>query len=144
MAFGKLLVAIDINDPEGSEQLVAATRSLVAGSTANVHLVFVAPSLPTRYSRYLRAEFASDVRAEGLEELAKWAAALDLTPEAVSVEVRQGAVAAKVLAQATEHRVDLIVVGSHKSGLVQRLIGSNATAILRDAQCNVFVVKHSG
>jgi len=58
--------------------------------------------------------------------------------------VRHGSIPDEVLAEAYARQVDLIIVGAHQPSLVSRLLGSNATAIVRDSRLDVLVVKHSG
>lgn len=42
---------------------------------------------------------------------------------------------------ANEHKVDLIVIGLHKrTGLLNSLLGNTATAVLNNADCDVFTV----
>lgn len=42
---------------------------------------------------------------------------------------------------ANEHQVDLIVIGLHKrTGLLNSLLGNTATAVLNNADCDVFTV----
>jgi hypothetical protein len=56
----------------------------------------------------------------------------------VELEVRTGDAADELLAFADASDVDLIAVGSHGAGLVERLlVGSVATAVLRRAGCSV-------
>lgn len=55
--------------------------------------------------------------------------------------VREGLPAESVLAVARQERADLIVVGTHGLGLMERwLLGSTSTAILRGAECSILLV----
>ena len=59
-------------------------------------------------------------------------------PEFVPV----GDAAAEIVKTATDWPADLIVIGSHGRGRIERaLLGSVADAVLRDARCPVLVVR---
>ena len=50
---------------------------------------------------------------------------------------------AEILRQATEHNVDLIVMGTHgRSGVSHMLLGSIAEKVVRHAPCPVLTVRH--
>jgi nucleotide-binding universal stress UspA family protein len=56
--------------------------------------------------------------------------------------IRAGQPAQEILAYSDEHEVDLICMGVHGAGLVQRTIfGSNVDRVLRQAKCPVLVVR---
>ena len=59
----------------------------------------------------------------------------------VTTAVRMGSVYNEVLAEAEEHKADLIVIGSHRPAMATYLLGSNATTIVRHAPCSVLVVR---
>jgi nucleotide-binding universal stress UspA family protein len=60
----------------------------------------------------------------------------------VEVSLRKGKVAQEILAQAKTSRADLVVIGSHGRGGVQRLVlGSVAERVLRLATCPVLTVR---
>jgi nucleotide-binding universal stress UspA family protein len=60
----------------------------------------------------------------------------------VEILMRSGNVVQEILAQAKASRVDLVVIGSHGSGGVQRLVlGSVAEKVLRLATCPVLTVR---
>jgi nucleotide-binding universal stress UspA family protein len=60
----------------------------------------------------------------------------------VEIIMREGNVVQEILAQAADCRPDLIVIGSHGRGGVQRLVlGSVAEKVLRQATCPVLTVR---
>lgn len=80
--------------------------------------------------------FLSTARAE-LEELAK-----RVPPDLLEGTTAQVGVAwDAICAYAHEHDVDLIVIGSHGYGLLDRLIGTTAAKIVNHADRSVLVVR---
>jgi nucleotide-binding universal stress UspA family protein len=70
------------------------------------------------------------------------ARALGLTPPRIEPRVRFGAPAEQLLAQASESRAALIVVGTHgRRGLEHLLLGSVAEEVTRQATCSVLVAR---
>lgn len=71
------------------------------------------------------------------ERLAGFAAA---TPQ-LEQRVRAGPPAAEVVAEATEWRADLVVVGTRgRTGVARAILGSVAEAVMRDAPCSVLMI----
>lgn len=142
MTIKTILVAIDVLDADGAMRVIEGVRSIADTTGADVRLLHVLPTLPTRYSRYLRAEFEAGARADALKELTRLVTILDRPNDTVSVVVRQGRIAAEVVAEANARDADLVIVGAH-FGVIERLMGSNAVAIMRDSACDVLVIKRS-
>jgi nucleotide-binding universal stress UspA family protein len=60
----------------------------------------------------------------------------------VEIVLREGNVVREILAQARDSRADLVVIGSHGSGGVHRLVlGSVAEKVLRQATCPVLTIR---
>jgi len=60
----------------------------------------------------------------------------------VKTDVRMGQPAEEILKEAVEKKIDLIVIASHgKTGFLQRLMGSVAERVSREAKCQVMLVK---
>lgn len=75
--------------------------------------------------------------AAAAERLAGFAAELPRSEQ----RVRMGAPAAEIVAEATEWRADLIVVGTHgRTGASRAVLGSVAEAVMRDAPCSVLMI----
>ena len=66
---------------------------------------------------------------------------MPLPKERVSAVVRLGSVYHEVLAEAEQAGADIVVVGSHRPTMATYLLGSNATQIVRHAECSVLVVR---
>ena len=59
--------------------------------------------------------------------------------EGVKAEITRGQAHHAIVAYAVEHGFDCIVIGSHKPGLTDYLIGSTAARVVRHAPCAVHV-----
>ncbi len=53
--------------------------------------------------------------------------------------IKKGPVTAEILDCADELGADLIVIGSHRPGLKDYLLGSTAARVVRHAECPVYV-----
>lgn len=61
----------------------------------------------------------------------------------VGAEVTRGQAHRAIIDYAIQHEFDCIVIGSHKPGLVDYLIGSTAARVVRHAPCAVHVHRDS-
>ncbi len=59
--------------------------------------------------------------------------------QTATLELRDGAPSAVILEEAERLGADAIVLGSHRPGLGDYLIGSTAARVVRHAQCTVIV-----
>lgn len=135
-------------DGSRSSEASAATTAKIAGQFGSrIHLVHVT-SVHSFYSSYGEGESDTlsifeedDERARSLLERQ----AEKLRGEGVNVEqtyLRTGEPDAEVVALAEEIGVDLVVVGSHGTGAMQRApIGRVSESIVRHAHCPVLVVR---
>ncbi len=114
----------------------------LAGITgAKVALVYVRSILPVTFMEYVPPSFDEEQQNQCEKEMADVAASVALPKERVSTAVRMGSVYNEVLAEAKKLGADLIVVGSHRPGMATYLLGSNASTIVRHAECSVLVIR---
>ena len=79
---------------------------------------------------------------EAQERVERALTAEDRTRSDVTIQIRIGSVAEHILDFAREHRVDLIVMGTHgRRGLSHLLLGSVAEQVLRIAPCPVLTTR---
>ena len=139
--YRNILVALDVNDPQNADAAMAHAGFLARTSGGQLHLLHVRLRLPKTYQRYLpenwNAENESECRS-WLEERRKLA---DVPQDQINLHLRQGSVAEEILRLASGVRADLIIIGSHMPSTASRILGSNASAVIRDAQVNVLVVR---
>ena len=141
MPYATIVAPIDIHDPASGQLAVDKVRFLANAGGGSVHLLHVTISLPTRLSHYMRAEFEREARREAMAELASYRDRLALPEDRVTLSVRQGRVASEVLTEAEARGADLLVIGAHQPNVIGRLLGTNATIIVRDAQIDVLVAR---
>lgn len=90
------------------------------------------------------AERARDaILAEGKDELRSTRDAVSIRPEDVELRLVEGSAGPAICQVADELDVDLIIVGSHGRGFLQRiLLGSVSEFVVRHAKQPVLVVRH--
>lgn len=133
--YKNILVAIDLNHGELGARLLKVARFLAAGG-GKVTLLNVVQPLPS----YVGVQAPKDVvethrkeTEEKLNELAAGAGGVD------QVITGLGSAGNEILEEAARIGADAIVVGSHKPGLTDYLIGSTAARVVRHAPCTVVV-----
>lgn len=148
----KILVPVDLSDPDNTKAIItAALEQWRTATDPKLILITVVPKLVAgldwRYA--IRGETGGsqewDVRkvlqasVDRLNEIAS-----DEIPDGVRFETlaRYGTVYEEVLEVAKELEVDQIVVGAHRPGSADFLLGTNTARIVRHAQCSVTVVRY--
>lgn len=139
--FKHILVTVDVEDPTNTERELTRARELAEASQARITLVNVRTPRSSRYNAYLPKTFDADEQAWHEAELLKWVEKLGPTAQPVTIRVRVGSISGEVLAEARAAEADLIIVGSHQPGAVSRLLGSNASRIVREATVSVLVAR---
>ncbi len=135
----KVLAPVDLS-PLSHESLTRGLELLHTGGTAcQVEALFVLSEVDRRGSVHFSPEqvdrFAND-------ELKRFVGGLN-PPPAVHVQARLavGLPREQVLADLSQHPVDLMILGTHgRSGFERFLLGSVAAVLVRDAACSVLVV----
>jgi nucleotide-binding universal stress UspA family protein len=133
----KILFAYDGSDE--SRRALRYAEGLVAGDA--VVVIGVVPSLieAPRTTAFTDPSVDAQHLAEELEEVRELLASTGIAAEVVSTI---GNPAAEILNAAEARGVELIVVGRHGQGAVERfLMGSVADRVVRHAACDVLVVK---
>ena len=117
-----------------SEQTLEIARALLApgGRITAIH-VHEAPQ--GSVSAYLDEETINNAKASARERLSEKVAGLD----GVSAVLVTGHSSRTIVDYANENGTDCIVIGSHRPGLSDYLIGSTAARVVRHAQCAVHV-----
>lgn len=140
-AISRMLCAVDLSDP--SKRALRRAQSLARQYGASLRVLYVqdddvpspsgAPVIP--------ADTAAVRRAEA-EEALQWFVAGALDAEVpTALEVRDGPVARTILAAADDCHADVIVVGVHGRGGVERFMAGSVTSkLLQRATRRVLVV----
>jgi nucleotide-binding universal stress UspA family protein len=132
-----VLIPIDLSHAEVGKAMIGAAKR-ISGEGVQIILTNVVEDIPSYAAAELPGGFLKksiQSAREALEEIAKEANVQ------TSVEVRSGQVYRSILAAAEERNVDLIVIGSHRPGFQDFLLGSTAARVVRHATCTVLVVR---
>jgi nucleotide-binding universal stress UspA family protein len=142
-----LLVAVDFSDT--ALEATDCGRDLARSFGAVVHLLHVVPD-PLQQPWAVEAPgldfpgLSDQWRAESRERLHTLARAAGLDEATTVLAVAVGAPHRMIVEYATEHAVDMIVLGSHGHGpVVHFLLGSVAERVVRQAVCPVLIVPHA-
>jgi nucleotide-binding universal stress UspA family protein len=138
--FTKILIATD-----GSDRNRAAVSEAVRIGKATGAVVYAVYVADTRALDSAAAgSVAGDAWAMIQSEAAAALAHVKSQGNGVTVEtvVLEGKPAAEIVRYATEHKIDLIVIGTQgKKGIERILLGSVAESVIRSAPCKVLIVK---
>ena len=140
--FKRILVPIDVSDPEVAQGSVAEAIELAKVGGAEVRLVAVVnPIVPVTPMDVVPQTYYETLGDFEKTELEKISAAIDLPKDRVSIEVRDGGTYPELLEAATDWNADLIIIGAHKRSMATYLLGSTASAVVRHANCAVLVLR---
>jgi nucleotide-binding universal stress UspA family protein len=139
--FEKLLIPVDLTEPEMTRQATVEALDIARAKTAQLRLVNIQSLVPVAFIDFIPPNFDEELRTNAEQELAEVAAKLDYPQNLVTSVVRFGAIYPEVLAEAEDWGADLIVLSSHRPVMATYLLGSNAKTIVRHAKCSVLVVR---
>ena len=140
--FKQILVPVDLAELEVSRPALDKAVALAGITGAKVALVYVRSILPVTFMEYVPPSFDEEQQNQCEKEIAEVAATVPMPKDKVSFNIRMGSVYNEVLAEAKKIGADLIVVGSHRPGMATYLLGSNASTIVRHAECSVLVIRN--
>ena len=139
--YKKILVPVDLTEPEFAKPAVDAAVELARASGGIVRIVNVLPMTPVMLAEYVPADFDSQQRKSSEEAIAKLAQESGLDSTRLSTVVRQGGIYHEVLDEAETMQTDHIVMVSHRPALKTYFLGSTAGHVVRYATCSVLVVR---
>jgi universal stress protein G len=140
--YKKILVPVDLADPELAKPAIATAVSMARTSGGTVRLINVLPMTPVMLAEYVPPDFDVQQRKSSEEALSIIAGESGLDPAHVSYAVRQGGIYHEVLEEAKGFDADLIVMTSHRPAMRTYFLGSNAGHVVRYAKCSVLVVRN--
>lgn len=137
------LILVALDGSSRAATVLAAANNLAVLSGARLVLfraVGVQPDMPLEVLKLTDRSLEDVLLANAkhdLEQLAK-----DIPPTRVSIITAKFAVPWDGICRtAREHAADLIVIGSHGYGGLDRLLGTTAAKVVNHADRNVFVVR---
>jgi len=139
--FQKILVPVDLADPEFVKPALETAVELAKSHDGSVRLINVIPMTPVMLAEYVPPDFDVQQRGSAEEALAIIAAESGLPAGRISSVVRQGGIYHEVLEEAKAFAADMIVMSSHRPAMKTYFLGSNAGHMVRYAKCSVLVVR---
>ena len=136
-----ILVPIDISDSELTQRVISHVEEEAKIDDAEVHFLTVIPSLPyyaslgLAYSAELPA--MDDLKAEAKSQLEEIIKKFKLPTD----RVEEGSPKDRILELAKKIPAHMIIIASHRPDITTYLLGSNAAAVVRHAECSVLVVR---
>jgi nucleotide-binding universal stress UspA family protein len=140
--FKEILLPLDLNDPASVERAVDTAVGLAKTYGSRLHVMTIVPSFGEGFvTSFFPADYQEKAVAAANDRL--HAFARERIPEGVPVQhvVACGTIYEEILAFAKKHRIDLIVMASHRPELSDYLLGPNAARVTRHAECSVMVVR---
>ena len=138
-----IIMPVDVFETESSDKAIRHAEFL-AQDDGVIHLLHV---LPGSASLSLH-RFAADVRRfeehlqhEAEERLQTMVSHFTIDPSRIKQHVRFGSVRDEVNELAKELDADVVVIGSRNPSISARLLGSNASSVIRHANLPVLVVR---
>jgi nucleotide-binding universal stress UspA family protein len=138
--YKKILVPIDLSDPEHAKPAIATALEWAKISGGTVRLLNVLPMTPVMLAEYVPPDFDVQQRKSADEAVQIVASETGLGDRATAV-VRQGGIYHEILEEAKTMGCDLIVMSSHRPAMRTYFLGSNAGHVVRYATCSVLVVR---
>ncbi len=130
-----ILVPIDLAHPEKGKPMIKLARRL-GREDARIMLINVIEDVPAFVSSQLPVGLTEKIHKTAGEELKAIANAAGIKPD---YEVGAGRANNAILDIAEQQGADLIIIGSHKPGFQDYLLGSTAARVVRHAKCSVLV-----
>ena len=138
-------VLVGIAESHDSDAVISTIRRFPWPAETEIRVLCVAEKVHPSMLELMGTTVRDDQRKEDLRlSVTASAAAGDLRQAgfAVETDTAEGDPKTQIVEYAKRWEADLIVVGSEAAGRLRRvLLGSVATAVVRDAQCSVLVIR---
>lgn len=135
--YENILIPIDVAHSEKAEEMIANAEKLSDADT-NLILLSVVYNLPAYTPVDLTSDYFEISKTEAKAALSKISGNTELN---TTVEIQVGDAHNNILETAKNKKADLIIIGSHKPGFSDYLLGSTASRVVRHAQCPVMVLR---
>jgi len=142
--YQNILVAVDLSS---ESDVVLNKAQLIAGSNAELHLVYVQEPMDNVYVGIVPQSAAfsglGDLEAQLGEELKQKLMALgeNFSVPSDHLHILNGSPAHEIHRFAKDNEIQLIVIGTHGQKGLQLLLGSTANAVLHGAGCDVLSIR---
>jgi nucleotide-binding universal stress UspA family protein len=133
--YDNILVPVDLGHGEACEHTLRLARHL-GGPDAAITLLHVLDPVPSFAALQIPPEVSGAYRKEVEEQLQELAR---LIQPPARFAVRQGSAATEIIEAIGALGADAVVMGSHRPGYRDLLIGSTAARVVRHAPCSVMI-----
>ena len=138
--YKKMLVAIDLT--EEAPQVLSKAKALADAQDADLMLVHIVEPVGYAYGGDIPmdlSELQDQLDKAAREQLSKYGEEYGIEENNQVVTV--GRPESEVHRLVKEHKVDLVVVGSHGRKGFQLLLGSTANGVLHGTECDVLAIR---
>ena len=135
--FKTILLPVDMAHLDEGQRTLDVAKAIMSPDTELV-LLYVMEDMPNWTDIDLPPNFKEDSMQSSRQKLESFAASID---KDVRVEVRLGHAYSTILKEAEDIDADLIILASHKPGLIDYFIGSTTSKVVSHASCSVVVVR---
>lgn len=140
--FKDILLPVDIGNPETQTKVVSTAVELAQAFGCRLHVMTIVPTFGEGFvSSFFPTDYQEKAMAAANEHL--HAFVRQHVPDGIAVQhvVACGTIYEEILDFAKQHKIDLIIMSSHRPELSDYLLGPNAARVTRHAECSVLVVR---
>jgi len=140
--FKDILLAVDIGNRETQKKAITTAVAMAKAFDGRLHIMTIVPDFGMSIvSGFFPPDFEEKALAEATKQL--HAFVKETIPADIHVQhiVAHGSIYEEILSFANEHKIDMIVMASHRPELKDYLLGPNASHVVRHAECSVTVVR---
>lgn len=140
--YQNILLAVDLDDPSSWDKALPTALEFVRHFGARLHVVTVVPDFGySVVGQYFPRDYEQKMIADARTRLREFVT--ERVPANIAVHdiIGHGPIYAEILKAAGIVQADLILMGAHRPGLQDYLIGPNASKVVRHAPCSVLVVR---
>lgn len=135
--YDRILVPLAL-DHEGKHELSLKAAKTLLNPNGKITLLTVIEDIPTYAQAYMPIEILQDNSAVALKTLTALAQS---NPSLYETALVHGKPSVEILEHANNNGAECIVIASHKPGLEDYFLGSNAARVVRHAKCCVHVLR---
>lgn len=135
--YDKILIPVDMSHTEKAIPMIEVAKKL-AGENTQYILMSVIYQVPGYLETSIPQEYFEMSKEEARKTLNVLAKDSDIE---ANVKLCSGEAAHEILSHSKEQNVDMIIIGSHRPGLSDYLLGSTAARVVRHAKCPVLVLR---
>ncbi len=135
--YENILIPTFMDDKERLNTAVSVARKLLVDG-GKITLLHVVEEIPMYVETYVPAEVLAGNVEDVLGVLKEVAASIG---DDLDVRAIKGHAGRTIMMQAEAMKSDLVVISSHRPGLVDYFLGSTASHVVRHAKCSVLVLR---